>query len=68
MPYASLDNPQTLNLYAYVENGPLSRADADGHAGPESGPSTVPTAMGTRSHPNTLELTENGTFQEAKEI
>ena len=63
VPYASLDNPQTLNLYAYVENGPLSRADADGHAGPASRPSTVPTAMGTRSHPNTLELTENTTFQ-----
>ena len=37
MPYASLDNPQTLNLYAYVENGPLSRADADGHAGQQLG-------------------------------
>jgi RHS repeat-associated protein len=32
VPYASLGDPQTLNLYAYVENGPLNRADADGHA------------------------------------
>ncbi|MGA2219754.1 MAG: RHS repeat-associated core domain-containing protein [Terracidiphilus sp.] len=32
VPYAKLDNPQTLNLYAYVENNPLTRADSDGHS------------------------------------
>ena len=31
VPYAKLDDPQNLNLYAYVENNPLGRADADGH-------------------------------------
>jgi RHS repeat-associated protein len=31
VPYAKLDNPQSLNLYAYVGNNPLSRIDADGH-------------------------------------
>jgi RHS repeat-associated protein len=31
VPYASLGDPQTLNLYAYVRNNPLSRADLDGH-------------------------------------
>lgn len=31
MPYAVLDDPQSLNLYAYVRNNPLSRVDADGH-------------------------------------
>jgi RHS repeat-associated protein len=31
VPYAKLDNPQSLNLYAYVGNNPLSRVDADGH-------------------------------------
>ena len=31
VPYARLDNPQTLNLYAYVGNNPLVRVDADGH-------------------------------------
>jgi RHS repeat-associated protein len=31
VPYAKLDNPQTLNLYSYVQNNPLSRVDADGH-------------------------------------
>jgi RHS repeat-associated protein len=33
VPYASFGDPQTLNLYAYVENAPLNRVDADGHAG-----------------------------------
>ena len=31
VPYSSLDNPQSLNLYGYVGNNPLSRADKDGH-------------------------------------
>jgi RHS repeat-associated protein len=31
VPYAKLDNPQTLNLYAYVGNNPLAHVDFDGH-------------------------------------
>lgn len=31
VPYADLSDPQTLNLYGYVRNNPLGRADADGH-------------------------------------
>jgi RHS repeat-associated protein len=31
VPYSKLDDPQTLNLYGYVRNNPLSRADPDGH-------------------------------------
>lgn len=31
VPYAKLDNPQSLNLYGYVGNNPLSRVDPDGH-------------------------------------
>jgi RHS repeat-associated protein len=31
VPYAKLDNPQSLNLYAYVGNNPLTRFDPDGH-------------------------------------
>jgi RHS repeat-associated protein len=32
VPYAKFGDPQTLNLYAYVENGPLNNVDADGHS------------------------------------
>src|SRR5579884_2906313 len=31
VPYAKLDNPQSLNLYSYVYNNPVSKSDADGH-------------------------------------
>lgn len=31
VPYAKFGDPLSLNLYAYVENAPLNRIDADGH-------------------------------------
>jgi RHS repeat-associated protein len=31
VPYAVFGDPQSLNLYTYVRNGPLNRIDADGH-------------------------------------
>ena len=31
VPYAKLDDPQTLNLYGYVGNNPVGRVDPDGH-------------------------------------
>jgi RHS repeat-associated protein len=43
VPYANLDDPQSLNLYAYVENNPLARADADGHEGDGCCDFTFPT-------------------------
>jgi hypothetical protein len=33
VPYADLTNPQSLNLYNYMRNNPLSGADPDGHCG-----------------------------------
>ena len=39
VPYASFGDPQTLNLYSYVENAPLNKVDADGHGPPDSNPS-----------------------------
>lgn len=30
VPYANLEDPQSLNLYSYVGNNPLVRVDADG--------------------------------------
>jgi RHS repeat-associated protein len=31
VPYANLEYPQTLNLYSYAGNNPLTRTDPDGH-------------------------------------
>jgi len=31
VPYALFGDPQSLNLYTYVRNDPVTRADADGH-------------------------------------
>ena len=31
VPYAKFGDPQSLNLYGYVENAPINRIDADGH-------------------------------------
>jgi RHS repeat-associated protein len=33
IPYAVFGDPQSLNLYSYVRNDPVSRADGDGHDG-----------------------------------
>lgn len=33
VPYAKLEDPQTLNLYAYARNNPISIVDPDGHSG-----------------------------------
>lgn len=33
VPYSKLDDPQSLNLYAYVGNNPMMRVDPDGHDG-----------------------------------
>ena len=46
VPYSHLDNPQSLNLYIYVGNNPLSKPDLDGHGcPPDCGDPTVPTAV-----------------------
>src|SRR6266481_8441757 len=31
IPYAQYDDPQSLNLYGYVRNNPITGIDADGH-------------------------------------
>jgi RHS repeat-associated protein len=38
VPYADPDNPQSLNLYAYAGNNPLSATDEDGHDPNEPNP------------------------------
>ena len=37
VPDATLADPQTLNLYAYMRNNPLSGIDADGHLAADGG-------------------------------
>lgn len=34
VPYAHFGNPQSLNLYSYVQNNPTTVGDPDGHDGP----------------------------------
>ncbi len=34
VPYANLENPQSLNLYGYQGNNPVTNVDADGHCWP----------------------------------
>lgn len=36
VPYANFGNPQSLNLYSYVQNNPTTVGDADGHS-PDAG-------------------------------
>ena len=40
VPYANFGDPQTLNLYSYVENEPLNQVDADGHAAASTSPAS----------------------------
>jgi len=42
VPYAVFGDPQSLNLYTYVENAPLNRVDADGHCGSSVGGGDLP--------------------------
>jgi len=37
IPYAQYDDPQSLNLYGYVRNNPITGIDADGHEIPDGG-------------------------------
>jgi RHS repeat-associated protein len=54
VPYAHLDDPQSLNLYSYVGNDPLSHADSDGHAGKEYQLSGKYTVRLDKTNPNDM--------------
>ncbi len=43
VPYANLADPQSLNLYAYVMNNPVTDFDVDGHHCGATGPNGCPT-------------------------
>ncbi len=59
VPYAVFGDPQSLNLYGYVRNDPVSSADADGHAGagvtdPEIRPLGTSAAAGAADPANSV--------------
>jgi RHS repeat-associated protein len=64
VPYAKLDNPQSLNLYAYVLNNPLSRVDADGHDDktPEKIVAAAKASEGSQSYDINRPNVSNGQF------
>jgi RHS repeat-associated protein len=52
VPYAKLDNPQSLNLYSYVYNNPINGIDPDGHfASPWHIALTLAAALSTGDNP-----------------
>jgi len=46
VPYANYGNPQSLNLYSYVENNPTTAADLDGHGQCTGGGSGIAEGQG----------------------
>jgi len=50
VPYANFGNPQSLNLYAYVENNPMTLGDPDGHQNGTSNQSKGDAAQTTNCH------------------
>jgi hypothetical protein len=46
VPYAVFGDPQSLNLYGYVRNDPVSIADADGHTCAGNGPGNSSVGIG----------------------
>ena len=64
VPYASFGDPQTLNLYTYVENAPLNRIDPDGHI--LCGPSCDPWTGKNKSHSGPEEIEQDNEAQYAE--
>ena len=57
VPYAKLDDPQSLNLYAYVDNNPTTRFDPDGHVCKDAeGGCTLATSDALREYQATANL------------
>lgn len=61
VPYAKLDSPQSLNLYSYVGNNPLSRVDKDGHcSSPSVGKEQVGVCMDLYIQAKTINVVGEG--------
>ena len=72
VPYAKLDNPQSLNLYVYVLNNPLGSIDIDGHGGGEERPNWLQKELNSemgRGHVTNSELAQKqGSLDKAKSV
>lgn len=70
VPYAHLETPQTLNLYAYVDNNPINGIDADGHSRNEymvAGGAYGPNIINSYSGPYNYDFTSADNQTEAEE-
>ena len=65
VPYASYTNPQTLNLYNYMRNNPLSGIDKDGHCGGPNDPCSKVTVTVTPPKQSVTVDTRTQTFTSA---
>jgi RHS repeat-associated protein len=65
VPYAVMDDPQSLNLYAYVRNNPITHVDLDGHAEP-CGFWCEPAGTGQTEAEKQLNLTQQERDQQQK--
>jgi RHS repeat-associated protein len=65
VPYAVFGDPQSLNLYAYVRNDPVTHVDADGHAANDpANTGCVADANGCVSQHNTQEGNKQTTAEQ----
>jgi RHS repeat-associated protein len=55
VPYADFGDPQSLNLYSYVGNNPLAKADADGHCPADEPCGNVKVSVAADSEPRMIE-------------
>jgi hypothetical protein len=61
VPYAKLDDPQSLNLYSYVRNNPLRMVDKDGHcSSPSVGKGQVGVCIDLYIQAKTINLVGEG--------
>lgn len=61
VPYAVFGDPQSLNLYTYVRNDPVTRADADGHCG---GPTDPCNNVPVQDQSGTTAAAQNTSFKQ----
>lgn len=68
VPYAKLDDPQSLNLYSYVRNNPLNRFDPDGHQDYcKTNPGSLGCSVQTQWN-NTHGIIPNGTLKQLDQV